>query len=295
VSAPRVHFFVRITTDGGGEPPPILRFVDREITIGRRHDNHLVLPYAAVGELHARLSHRESYVLLQDEKSETGTFLDGGRVTSPSVVREGQLIKIGPYQLELLDSEPPSAIEKSFLDAIQSSPRDDDRRLVYGDWLEEQGRVEQAEFVRVQVAVKVLTPEEPRFHELSSRLFALAPEMPRGWRRAVARPALENCDIQFELACPKQWDALQPTASPKQRYCGACKRNVHYADTVFEAASLAVAGHCVAVDVAQRRSPNDLRPRPPPMPGMIAPPPLMAGAIAPPPLMTPPGPPRDRK
>jgi hypothetical protein len=105
--------------------------------------------------------------------------------------------------------------------------------------------------------------------------------MPLGWRRAVARPALENCNVRFELVCPKRWDALSPTASPKERYCDACKKNVHYADTVFEASSLASRGHCVAVDLAQPRSPNDLAPRPPPM----------AGAIAPLPPPPPPGPP----
>jgi hypothetical protein len=126
--------------------------------------------------------------------------------------------------------------------------------------------------LRAQLALKDMLSEDPRFQELASRLEILAKRMPLDWRRTVARPPIEQCAVRFELVCPKRWDSLTPTASPKERYCDACKRNVHYAPTVYEAQALALAGHCVAVDIAQQRSPNDLAPRPPPMAGMVVPP-----------------------
>lgn len=43
--------------------------------------------------------------------------------------------------------------EEAFMEAILAAPADDAIRLEYADWLEEQGRVERAEFVRVQVAM----------------------------------------------------------------------------------------------------------------------------------------------
>lgn len=130
--------------------------------------------------------------------------------------------------------------------------------------------------VRAQLELLALSPEAPeapRFQELSSRIAELAKALPLGWRRTVARPPIERCAVRFELVCPKRWDALTPTASPKERYCDACKKKVHYAATVFEAQQLAERGECIAVDIAQTRSPNDLEPRPPPMlAGMPVPP-----------------------
>jgi uncharacterized protein (TIGR02996 family) len=189
------------------------------------------------------------------------------------VLREPHTLRIGTYSLEVFDREPPSEDEARFLDAIKTNPGDDDTRAVYCDWLEEHGRADDAEFLRAQLALRDMMPEDPRFQQLASRLAALAPGMGLDWRRTVARPPIEQCPIRFELVCPKKWDALTPTASPKERFCDACKKNVHYAPTVFEAQTLARAGHCVAVDVAQERSANDLAPRLPPTAGMPAPPP----------------------
>lgn len=41
-------------------------------------------------------------------------------------------------------------LEQAFLNDIAAQPQDDAPRLIFADWLEEQGREEQAEFVRVQ-------------------------------------------------------------------------------------------------------------------------------------------------
>src|SRR5262249_23722465 len=41
--------------------------------------------------------------------------------------------------------------EQSFLEAIYAAPEDDAVRLVYADWLEEQGEAARAEFIRVQI------------------------------------------------------------------------------------------------------------------------------------------------
>jgi uncharacterized protein (TIGR02996 family) len=163
-------------------------------------------------------------------------------------------------------------IERSFLDAIEINPRDDDARAVYGDWLDENGRRDEAEFLRAQLTIKTLTPDDARFQELSTTMREIAPKLSPEWRRTVAQPPLENCGLQFEIKCPKRWDALAPTASPTERFCDSCNRNVHYASTAAEARRLVLANHCVVVDIAAQRYPNDLRPAPP-MPGMFSPPP----------------------
>ncbi len=53
--------------------------------------------------------------------------------------------------------------------SILSSPADDTPRLVYADWLEENGRSEQAEFIRIECRLEAVTPGEPGYVELIDR------------------------------------------------------------------------------------------------------------------------------
>lgn len=61
-----------------------------------------------------------------------------------------------------------------FLQAILNNPDDDVLRLAYSDWLEEQGKVEFAEFIRVQCELAKMTDEEdPRRLDCNAREQAL--------------------------------------------------------------------------------------------------------------------------
>jgi len=54
-------------------------------------------------------------------------------------------------------------VEDAFLRDILAHPEDDTPRLVFADWLEENGRPERAEFIRVQCELARLnTPHKPR-------------------------------------------------------------------------------------------------------------------------------------
>ena len=48
-----------------------------------------------------------------------------------------------------------SVHEQAFLRAVIENPDDDAPRLIYADWLDEQGQSERAEFIRVQVERRV--------------------------------------------------------------------------------------------------------------------------------------------
>jgi uncharacterized protein (TIGR02996 family) len=52
--------------------------------------------------------------------------------------------------------------QEAFLQAIVEDPRDDVTRLVYADWLEENGQPERAQFIRAQVALATAAPDDPR-------------------------------------------------------------------------------------------------------------------------------------
>ena len=69
--------------------------------------------------------------------------------------------------------------EQALLRAIRAAPEDDTVRLVYADWLEENGQPERAEFIRLECELDAISgdrddpPEEwesPRYWELHARL-----------------------------------------------------------------------------------------------------------------------------
>jgi uncharacterized protein (TIGR02996 family) len=59
--------------------------------------------------------------------------------------------------------------EIGFLRAILEEPDDDTHRLVYADWLEEQGDTSRAEFIRMQCARSRLPSDDPRRVEMFRR------------------------------------------------------------------------------------------------------------------------------
>src|SRR5262245_51105112 len=58
--------------------------------------------------------------------------------------------------------------DDAFLQAILEQPDDDTVRLIYADWLEEQGNP-RGEFIRVQCALARLPTDDPRRAELEAR------------------------------------------------------------------------------------------------------------------------------
>ncbi|HEV3438776.1 MAG TPA: TIGR02996 domain-containing protein, partial [Gemmata sp.] len=53
--------------------------------------------------------------------------------------------------------------------AIVAKPEDDTPRLVYADWLEENGREEEAEFIRLECRLETSCPDQPEYTELLDR------------------------------------------------------------------------------------------------------------------------------
>ena len=58
---------------------------------------------------------------------------------------------------------------ESFLRAIIADPADDLPRLVYADWLDENGDPDRAEFIRVQCELAKLPEDDPRRPGLEDR------------------------------------------------------------------------------------------------------------------------------
>lgn len=72
--------------------------------------------------------------------------------------------------------------ESAFLEAVRDAPDDDGPRLVYADWLDEQGDP-RGEFIRVQCELARLPRDDPNRGELRARSDALQAEHVRTWVR----------------------------------------------------------------------------------------------------------------
>ena len=61
-------------------------------------------------------------------------------------------------------------MDEAFTQAILETQDDDTPRLVYADWLEEQGETTRVEFIRGQIALARMPQDDPEFTALSSRM-----------------------------------------------------------------------------------------------------------------------------
>ncbi len=77
-------------------------------TMGSDDENQILLQDSTISWKHAKLSHGEDGVYIEDLKSITGTYLDGHRVKDRQQVRSGQRIQIGGYVLMLEDPDAPA-------------------------------------------------------------------------------------------------------------------------------------------------------------------------------------------
>jgi uncharacterized protein (TIGR02996 family) len=232
------HVEVHRTHDLAAPMVKTFRYKRKELAIGSRDDNDLVLPHKSIADRHCiitALGGGEFYLVTMPESL---TSVNGREI---SRFYDGDSILLGVFRLVFRtgDAKPE---ETAFLETIGQQPNDDETRAVYADWLEEQNRHPEARFLRDEGV-------EPGY------IHGTIP-----WRRLVSKTPIEKCGFHFQFECPKKWDQLKPTDRPDQRFCWQCEKNVHYAASIPEARELAREGQCIAIDLGQVRSEGDLDP-----------------------------------
>jgi uncharacterized protein (TIGR02996 family) len=80
--------------------------------------------------------------------------------------------------------------EDALLAAVFADPADDAPRLIYADWLDEQGDCDRAEFIRVQIELAHRGRGDPEGHYLRAREHALLAKHGRNWAAPLANLAL---------------------------------------------------------------------------------------------------------
>jgi uncharacterized protein (TIGR02996 family) len=164
-------------------------------------------------------------------------------------------------------------MHEAFLRDILAHPNDETPRLIYADWLDEQGGAQdlaRAALLRLEVTRAGLDEDDPRKTEIEGQIKQVRVEAGTDWLATLARAPIEAC-VRWEFRCPQQWEKLQLTSDARVRHCTACRKNVHYCTTINEAAAHAHRGNCVAVDAAVERQPGDLVPATVVTLGMVAP------------------------
>src|SRR5262245_7590624 len=91
--------------------------------------------------------------------------------------------------------------EANFLSAIRDDPDDDAVRLIFADWLEDQGDTDRAELIRAQVEGATFGPDEPRpaaLREREEELLALhRPTWAGGLEKLVD-------EVEFQRGLPEK-------------------------------------------------------------------------------------------
>ncbi|HEX6243709.1 MAG TPA: FHA domain-containing protein, partial [Polyangiales bacterium] len=118
-------FTVVITEKEGGERR--LTFTEPEVTIGRVPGNDVVLPKGNVSKRHSRIVLKDNRFIVVDLKSTNGTYVNGRKITSPLVVKEGDKIYVGDFVLTLEGDPSSSALPASSMKqpSLMPDPGDD--------------------------------------------------------------------------------------------------------------------------------------------------------------------------
>src|SRR5262245_43167356 len=121
----------------------------------------------------------------------------------------------------------------AFLRGILDDPKDYGSRLVYADWLDEQGdlvSMRKAEFLRTTVALATEATKNKKGQR--KRLRRLAGQLDPKWLAVVSNLAIENCAgkraqnesqrgylVRFDYVCDRRWEDLKPTEDQTVRFC----------------------------------------------------------------------------
>jgi uncharacterized protein (TIGR02996 family) len=128
--------------------------------------------------------------------------------------------------------------EEHFLAAIRENPDDDAVRLIFADWLEEQGDQDRAEFVRIQVERAALHEDDPRVQDLLDREQDLLAKHREVWLGGLDEIA---DDVVFQRGLPEkvQIKARDFEKHGERLFDGTAVREVYLTTLARRGASLA--------------------------------------------------------
>lgn len=88
--------------------------------------------------------------------------------------------------------------EEALLNAIIDEPDNDDVRLVYSDWLEDQGRTERAELIRIQCRAEALPEGDPQREKLEEQAKGLITAHGSDWHGPLPEYAFSAGSLEYQ-------------------------------------------------------------------------------------------------
>ena len=163
--------------------------------------------------------------------------------------------------------------DDAFLRKLLENPADDNVRLVYADWLEEQENptaFAKAKFLRLQTEQPKVGKKQRKV--IKQRLQTLATSLSPKWLAVVSKLVIENCEsggtrVGFldypaesseSYLCPKKWENLQGTDKETVRFCASCKKQVYFCDDIESARDHVVDGDRITIHMGINRKQGDL-------------------------------------
>jgi uncharacterized protein (TIGR02996 family) len=136
----------------------------------------------------------------------------------PPLGQRGLLLGTGTATAPKLSGAPaePANVGEALFQSICAEPLDDGPRLIYADWLEEQGDSDRAEYIRLQCQLAHLAGDDPQAPELRQREKALWKKYRSEWLSDFPRSARKAC-TPFERGFPAGCLRLGSAALLKHR------------------------------------------------------------------------------
>lgn len=197
--------------------------IERDITIlGREAINDMVVNDAEVSRRHTRIMRQADGYLIEDLGSTNGTFVNGKRVTVPTLLYHGDVIDMGKsahltFQLDQPFEQVTKPIQMEENTPPSPAPPVGERSP-YAPPLED--------------SAAAITPSEPDFEQQAAAAVPSAPQQPQ---RPPARPIYEEAYEEYEeadsaefyrppAADPVMVDGEKASFDEDEKESGGCQR-----------------------------------------------------------------------
>lgn len=167
-------------------------FDGNELKLGTGPDADLRLRHPSVSEqLDARIrreKEREGELVLTSYRSAASLKVNGLGVSMRAIVH-GDVIQIGEVEIAVVYETKLDPREQALVDDIIANPTDETLRIVYADWLEENGFADRAEYLRLESALDTALKGAWKLSVRDDIAYVtgLARKLPPGWLALVRR------------------------------------------------------------------------------------------------------------
>ncbi|MBL8916083.1 MAG: FHA domain-containing protein [Archangium sp.] len=208
------YLALRLTEPQVG-PAPLWELLFERQTIGRGARCTIQVKRDRIGGMHATIfrdEHTGEYSIEPDAGA-PASFLNSQRFGRRTPLNDGDSLVLGAIIFRVFRAPELSPAQ---LDEARRAKSSD---VVFADWLESVGRVDEAAWLRAR-------------RGKSKELATLAARLSTAERALLARAPIQRC---AKLNCPGDWSRLELTAQARVRTCAECRAVVPFCTRAQEA------------------------------------------------------------